>query len=402
MLQVTYRMINIPIPDDPDQRRILFGEYANEIGEETTFSRTMIVYATTDMSSRNAWMCTPQEITLVIDYNTMMPPVPPTERMEQFVDGACYWYSEPRPVVRNDYREFTSVQTWSEFGRTDRADGPVNALELKTAAVGRRLPPSLLDEENNPIYSHQDDTNYHEARLQYFCEYADVQRSDRIPYHLENFHELGQPRHGENVPPFIIRRPSNESLEGLLPRELQTGGYIPPRRRRVRSPVRGQPDVAVGRVEDAEPPVEAPPANRTRRTLHHNPIPNAIEEQQLQEEYGIWMTEIEANLQLHNDLQHPRPQNPFIFHGAHARAINAHHGRNFRLARRLDRAREEAMHLLPPPGQLEDRLLLPEQMWPVVNPRPNPPPQVVVANPAAEPPEGDLEEEDEYIEEDDV
>ena len=401
MLQVTYRMINIPIPDDPDQRRILFGDDVNRIGNETTFSRTMIVYATTDMSTRNAWMSTPQEILMIIDYNTMMPPVPPARDMERFEDGVSYWYSEPHPDVRNEYRDFTTVQTWSDFGRTDRTEGPINALEVTSAAVGRRLPPSLLDEEGNPYYSFQDDKNYHEARLQYFCDHAVTQRADRIPYHLENFHELGRPNHGVHVPPFVIRRPSNESLEGLLPRELQTGGYIPPQRRRVRSPVRAQPDLAAGRDDDVQPPVEAPPANRARRNrLHHNPVPNAAEEQQLQDEYGLWMTNIEANIQRHNDLQHPRPQQPFIFHAAHALAMNNHHGRNFRLARRIDRADRQAQQLLPPPGQIEDRLLLQEHMWPVVNPRPNPPPQVFVNNPAAEPPEGDQEEEDEYIEED--
>ena len=117
MMQITFRMVNIPIPDDPERRRIIFGGGVNIPENETRFPRTVIVYANTDMSSRHAWMSTPQEIEVVIDYETMMPP---TRGMDQFTDGASFWYSEPHPVVRAEYRDFTTVQTWFETGPTNR------------------------------------------------------------------------------------------------------------------------------------------------------------------------------------------------------------------------------------------------------------------------------------------
>ena len=74
-MEVTFRMINIPISADPERRRAIFRNADIEFGNVQTFSKTFSVVASgLDIWSRNGFLCNPHEIQVIIDYNTMGPP----------------------------------------------------------------------------------------------------------------------------------------------------------------------------------------------------------------------------------------------------------------------------------------------------------------------------------------
>ena len=117
------------------------------------------------------------------------------------------------------------------------------------------------------------------------------------------------------------------------------------------------------------------------------------------------MIEIEQAVQMHNDRQHPQPEEPFIFHGAHADAIRQNHIRRFTRQRFNERVGMMEEGLLPPPGRAEarqERTMIRDPAIPLPLP-PVTPPQEPVQEPVEDsdeqlPPATQAE----YMEEDDV
>ena len=355
-------------------------------------------------------METPQQIEVIIDYETMGGAW--GKNMNGFTRGVRYTYTEPNPAILQQYRTLLDVQTWFERGEMIPGEGQINRLDMRSAADGRRLHVSMVH-NNRPLYSHTQQQNWDNLRNQYFNDFAHLQRRDRIPYHIDNFHELGEPNHGEHVPPLIIRYPSNESLEGLLPPNLRRD-VEPPRRVRVQPPAHPhEADYGMLRRTQRRR-IDAIPADRPPYVRNlHNPLPLEEEEELLAQEYGEWMLGIEQAIQMHNDRQHPRPNEPFIFHAAHSNAIRDNHIRRFNRQRFNDRVGLMEEGRLPPPGLAEprqERELLRDPAIPQPVPPHTPPRQPVQDLPPATQAEN-IEEADvelppatqaEYMEEDDV
>ena len=82
---------------------------------------------------------------------------------------------------------------------------------------GRRLHIDEIDGNGEPLYGFSQQMQWNRARKDYADAHVRPARSDRIPWHDPLFHERGPYRQGPNVPPLLIRRPSNDSLRELLP-----------------------------------------------------------------------------------------------------------------------------------------------------------------------------------------
>ena len=140
-MDITFKMINIPIPNDQERRQAIFGNAEIDYENEKVFSRTFTVSAPgIDFSSRNAFLVNPHEVEVVIDYNTMRAPV----NLEgQTHEGVHYEFSEPNPRVLDEYRICVETETWVDhdpdlFGLIPFMN-PVNRIDLRSQSDGRRL-----------------------------------------------------------------------------------------------------------------------------------------------------------------------------------------------------------------------------------------------------------------------
>ena len=180
-------MINIPIPEDEERRRAIFGDAV--IDENVrTFSRTFHIYASNiDLSSRRAFLVNPQEIEILIDYNTMRAPLGLDARFHR---GVAYNFSEPHGENLQDYQDTTRTETWIDydpetFGMNPERGDPI---DLNTSADGRRLHHSELNEFGNPRYGLISQMQWNRHRRDYADNYMRRPRFDRIPYHEPMFH----------------------------------------------------------------------------------------------------------------------------------------------------------------------------------------------------------------------
>ena len=342
-------MINIPMPRNPDRRQAIFGDADIDYENESVFSRTFTVCMSgIDMSSRNAFIVNPHEVEVVIDYNTMRAPA---DMDDQFHDGVHYEFSAPHPAVLTDYRISTEVETWvdsnpAQFGLIPYLD-PANSIDLRSQSDGRRLHIAEINDDDTPVFSLPQQQAWNQERRDFVDTYMVMERNDRIPYHNPLFHVEGPYSQGPNVPPLIVRRPSNHSLLDLLPEAVRTyRPPVPPQRILVQNQANYGPDAA-GAGAPAPGPV-IPPA--VRPFLPPNPVAIAHREQANRLEFDNWRADLVTRI--HRDAD--RRDRPFNMETNHAIQNN-----NMRAALRQRhddriRAAEEELARHPPAAQPDE------------------------------------------------
>ena len=349
-MDITFKMINIPMPDDPDRREAIFGDADIDFENETVFSRTFTVSASgIDYSSRNAFLVNPHEVEVVIDYNTMRAPVSLEGQAHQ---GVHYEFSEPNPQVLTDHRTWVESETWVDYN--PELFGlipfmyPVNSIDLRSQSDGRRLHIAETNEDGTPLFSLPQQQVWNQQRRDYVDDNMVSERNDRLPYHNPLLHIEGPHRQGQNVPPLIIRRPSNHSLLDLLPEPVRNyRPPVPPQRIPVPiNQVNLGPDEG-GAGAPAPGPV-IPPA--VRPFLPPNPYAIAHQEQVNRQQFDNWRADLVTRIHRDED----RRNLPFNMETNHAIQNN-----NLRLARRQRRderirAAEEELANYPPAGQPDE------------------------------------------------
>ena len=336
-MEVVFRMINIPIPEDEERRRAIFGDAV--IDENVrTFSRTFRIYASNiDLSSRRAFLVNPQEIEILIDYNTMRAPLGLDARFHR---GVAYSFSEPHGENLQDYQDTTRTETWIDydpetFGMNPERGDPI---DLNTSADGRRLHHSELNQFGNPLYGLIAQMRWNRNRRDYADNFMRRPRLDRIPYHEPMFHLNGPYEHGVHVPPLEIRRPPDEDLPftGLQVRrdidheaDVAGIGVVP-----------DNPRVIARREPTVEPRVE-PPIGEV------NPLDIQNRDRILRDQFEDWIREIENRI-----TRDPENRN-FTFDFEVDRVWNENHIRRARQGRYEARIQAEQNQV--PQQQEEDQ-----------------------------------------------
>ena len=141
------------------------------------------------MSTRNAFLSTPHEIEVVIDFNTMRAP---DGLPHYFQDGVNYEFSQLNPVVLGDYRVVQEVETWLGWGAGFNGQIPfldqIKRVDIRSMADGRRLHVDALDHEGQPILSLPQQLTWNLQRRGWVDNHMVRARDDRIPYHNPLFH----------------------------------------------------------------------------------------------------------------------------------------------------------------------------------------------------------------------
>ena len=290
-MDITFKMINIPMPEDPARREAIFGDADIDYENETVFSRTFTVSASgIDYSSRNAFLVNPHEVEVVIDYNTMRAPVSLEGQAHQ---GVHYEFSEPNPQVLTDHRTWVESETWVDYN--PELFGlipfmyPVNSIDLRSQSDGRRLHIAETNEDGTPLFSLPQQQVWNQQRRDYVDDNMVSERNDRLPYHNPLLHIEGPHRQGQNVPPLIIRRPSNHSLLGLLPESIQNyRPPVPPERILVNNQANLGPDVAGAGANAPGPLIRA----AVRPFMPPNPVAIANREHALRLEFENFRADV--------------------------------------------------------------------------------------------------------------
>ena len=186
-------------------------------------------------------MVTPHQIEVIIDYNTMRAP---QGLHREYKDGVLHMYCEPHPEIMREWYPISETDTWVDVGNPEVEYGQINTVDLRSACDGRMLHDSdCVEGPNNtarPMYNLLQQNTWNQNKRDYFDSNAVRTRNDRLPYHIDDFH-LSQHPQGPTVPPLLIRRPSNLSLDHLFhpglaehvaPQWADTGAGVTPNAQR--------------------------------------------------------------------------------------------------------------------------------------------------------------------------